>query len=75
MNNKNCECNKLQRIRENAQILENEKNDLIEELNKANELLNNIWNITFHKDYTLEQKVANEEIQYIHNLIENYFKE
>ena len=45
-----------------------------EKLNRANELLNNIWNITFHKDYTLERKIANEEIQYIHNLIENYFK-
>ena len=57
MENKNCECKKLERIREKAQILENEKNDLIEDLNKANELLNNIFNITFHKDYTLEKQL------------------
>ena len=75
MENKNCECKKLERIREKAQILENEKNDLIEELNKANELLNNIFNITFHKDYTLEKQVANDEIKYIHDLVVNYFEE
>lgn len=52
------------------------KEDILErKIKNAEELLNTIWNITFHTDYeTLSQKVANDEIKHIHELITDYFK-
>ena len=41
------------------------------QLQRANSLINDIWNITFHKKpKKLSQKVAIDEILYIHNLTE-----